>query len=63
MTKLIYNKYFGNKNIEKFNATSSTTVQTLGGLTFNINTTLSTGSYYVFIESGNYKHFYRIIKN
>lgn len=32
-------------------------------LTFNINTTLSTGAYYVFIESGNYKHFYRIIKN
>lgn len=32
-------------------------------LTFNINTTLSTGAYYVFIESGNYKHFYRIIKD
>ncbi len=49
------------KEIEQFSNVEF--LQGKNELTFNINTTLSTGAYYVFIESGNYKHFYRIIKN
>ena len=49
------------REIEKFSNVDF--MQGKNELTFNINTTLSTGAYYVFIESGNYKHFYRIIKN